>query len=288
LKIGNYELLSIENGYVRLDGGAMFGVVPKNLWEKTNPADEQNRIQLAMRNLLIKNDKQVILVDCGVGNKLSEKAAAIYHIDHSANELTKGLDKAGVKTTDITDVIITHLHFDHIGGATYYNADGQLQLTFPNANYYVQGEHWHWGMNPTEKDRASFMPENYMPIKEAGKLIELNGQKELFPGIEMVVVYGHTQAMQLPKISDSQKTLLYCADLIPTASHIPLPFIMGYDNHPLVTLQEKKRILPKAAAENWILMFEHDPFRAASYVVKTKKGFAKGEDVSMNDDLSFI
>jgi len=154
-----------------------------------------------------------------------------------------------------------------------------LKLTFPNAQYHVQGEQWYWANNPSDKDRASYMPENFKPIEEAGKLAELDGPKEIFPGIELLVMYGHTAGMQLPKISDGETTLLYCADLMPTASHIPLPYIMGYDNHPLATLEEKKRILPKAAAENWILVFEHDPFRAACTVEETEKGFRLKKEI---------
>ena len=280
MKIGPYEILTVESGYAWLDGGAMFGVIPKVLWNKTNPADDLNRIQLALRTMVIKSDDKIILVDTGVGQKMNEKLSKIYNVDHSKFELVKGLAEKGIQPEDITDVIVTHLHFDHVGGATYY--DGEiLKLTFPNATYHVQGEQWYWANNPSIKDRASYMPENFKPIEETGKLNELNGPGELFPGIEMLVMYGHTSGMQLPKISDGETTLFYCADLMPTTSHIPLPFILGYDNNPFVTLEEKKRILPHAVAENWILVFEHDPYRVACTVEETEKGFKMKEEVTL-------
>ncbi len=280
MQIGQYEVFTVESGYAWLDGGAMFGVVPKVLWSKTNPADELNRIQLALRTMVIKSDRRLILVDTGVGHKMNEKLQKIYNVDHTEHDLEKDLLKHGIHPEDVTDVIITHLHFDHVGGATTIK-DGKLQPTFPNAKYYVQGEQWYWANHPSEKDRASYMPENFKPIEEAGQLVELDGPKELFPGIQVLVMYGHTHGMQLVKVYDEQTTLLYCADLMPTASHIPLPYIMAYDNNPLITLEEKKRLLPQAVQENWILVFEHDPFRAAGRVVETDKGFQLGEEVRL-------
>ncbi len=278
MQVGNYEVFTVQTGFVSLDGGAMFGVVPKVLWSKTNPADELNRIQLALRTLVIKGEGRTIIVDAGVGSKMNEKLQKIYNVNHQQYNLEKGLAEKGITFDQITDVIITHLHFDHVGGATYLE-NGVLKPTFPNATYYVQGEQWYWANNPSEKDRASYMPENFKPIEEAGLLVELDGPKELWPGIEVLVMYGHTHGMQLPKISDGKTTLLYCADLIPTASHIPLPYIMAYDNNPMITLQEKKRLLPQAVKENWILVFEHDPFRPAGTVIETEKGFSLGEEI---------
>ena len=278
MKIGPYEVFTVHTGFVSLDGGAMFGVVPKVLWSKTNPADDLNRIQLALRTLVIKGEGRIIIVDAGVGTKMNEKLRKIYNVNHQKHDLEQGLAQKGIRFEQITDVIITHLHFDHVGGATFLD-NGQLKPTFPNARYYVQGEQWYWANNPSEKDRASYMPENFKPIEEAGQLVELDGPRELFPGIEVMVMYGHTHGMQLPKISDGKTTLLYCADLIPTASHIPLPYIMAYDNNPMITLQEKKRLLPQAVKEKWILVFEHDPFRPAGTVVQTQKGFKLGEEV---------
>ncbi len=272
MQIGLYDVFTIETGYVSLDGGAMFGVVPKTLWSKSNPPDEQNRILLAMRVLVIRSADRLILVDAGVGQKMSGKLNQIYNVDHSREDMINGLARHGIAPADVTDVIITHLHFDHIGGATY-NDNGTLRLTFPNAIHHVQDEQWHWALKPSEKDQASYMPENYQPIAEAGKLNILPGPGTLFPGIELLVMYGHTHGMQLPKISDGETTLLYTADLIPTASHIPLPYIMAYDNNPMTTLEEKKRLLPKIAAGDWILVFEHDPFRAAATVEETARGY---------------
>ena len=280
MKIGNYEIFTVETGYISLDGGAMFGVIPKNLWNKTNPADEQNRILLALRTLVIKDDKKIILVDTGVGHKLTEKLSDIYNVDYRNHELLAGLKARNITPGQVTDVIVTHLHFDHIGGATWYDGD-TLKLTFPDAVHHVQGEQWHWALEPSEKDRASYMPENFLPIEQAGRLHILDGPGNLFPGIDLLVMYGHTHGMQLPKIYNGQKTVLYCTDLIPTASHIPLPWNMAYDNNPMFTLQEKKRILPLAARENWILVFEHDPYRAAGTVELTDKGYRLKEEITL-------
>ncbi len=280
MKIGNYDISIIESGYISLDGGAMFGVVPKTLWQKTNPADELNRIVLALRLLLLRSPDGLIIVDTGIGNKLNEKLSKIYNVDHSKYNLHSELQKIGIYPEEVTDVIITHLHFDHVGGATYYD-NGELKLTFPNAVHHMQGEQWHWGTNPSEKDRVSFIRENFLPILEQNKLNELQGPGTLYPGIDLLVMYGHTHGMQLPKIYDSSNTLLYCADLIPTASHIPLPYIMGYDNNPMTTLEEKKRILPQAVAENWIFVFEHDPFRPAGTVELTDKGYKLKEEINL-------
>ncbi len=280
MNISGYEIFTIEGGYIGLDGGAMFGVVPKTLWNRTNPADEANRIKLALRLLVLRGNDRIILVDTGVGHKLNDKLKNIYAVDYSQYEPVKALAEKGIKPEEVTDVIITHLHFDHIGGATWYDGE-KLKLTYPNAKHYVQGEQWYWANNPSIKDRASYMPENFAPIEEAGRLVQLDGPGELFPGVEMLVMYGHTSGMQLPKISDGKKTLLYCADLLPTASHIPLPYIMGYDNNPLTTLEEKKRILPQAAEEKWIMVYEHDPFRTAGIVELTDKGYKHVQDISI-------
>ena len=280
MQIGEYEIYAVETGRFRLDGGAMFGVVPKVLWERTNPADEANRIELALRVLVLKSAERIILVDTGVGEKNNEKFQKIYAIDQSRYNLRQGLAEIGLSFNDITDVILTHLHFDHTGGTTK-DENGNVVPTFPNATYHVQEEHWDWAMHPAEKDRASFLKENFEPIESAGQLNKLEGPLELFSGVEILVMYGHTQGMQVVKVSDGRTTLLYCADLIPTASHIPIPYVMAYDNNPLITIEEKKRILPQAVRENWILFFEHDPYRAAATVVETEKGFRMGKEVEL-------
>lgn len=281
MQIGPYEIFTLETGFFRLDGGAMFGVVPKALWQKTNPADEDNRILLALRTMVIRDEEHVILVDTGIGRKMNEKLSRIYAVDHSEHELLTALAGKGISREEVTDVILTHLHFDHAGGGTILDEQNKLQLTFPNARYHVQGEQWYWANNPVLKDRASFIPDNFEPIIEAGRLNELSGPGTLLPGIDLLVMYGHTHGMQLPKISHKGTTLLYCADLVPTASHIPLPYIMGYDNNPLFTLQEKERILPQAVKGEWILVFEHDPYHKAGIVEETEKGFHLKNEVNI-------
>lgn len=278
MKIGEYELFTIETGRFALDGGAMFGVVPKNLWQKKNPADEQNRIDLALRSLLIKSRDRAILIDTGIGTKFDEKFSSIYKINLNRYSLDKSLSMFDIKRKDITDVIISHLHFDHAGGTTYING-GNMVLTFPDANHYVQEEQWDWGTSPAEKDKASFLENDFKILESSGKLKKLSGPAELFPGIELLVMYGHTPGMQLVKISDNKTTLLYASDLIPTASHIPIPWVMAYDNHPLTTINEKKRLLPLITEQNWILFFEHDPFRQAATVIKTEKGYQMKEEI---------
>jgi glyoxylase-like metal-dependent hydrolase (beta-lactamase superfamily II) len=280
LKIGDFNLYSIETGRFALDGGAMFGVVPKNLWEKTNPADSNNRISLALRSLLLESGNKLILIDTGIGTKFDEKFSKIYDVDFSNYSLDNSLKKDGFSRTDITDIIISHLHFDHAGGTTILN-NGDLELAFPNAIHHVQGEHWDWALNPSEKDRASFIKNDFLLLENKGKINRLSGPMELYPGIELLVMYGHTQGMQLIKVSDSDNTVLYCSDLIPTASHIPVPWVMAYDNNPLITINEKNRLLPIAVDEKWILFFEHDPFRTASTVETSEKGFQMRDEITL-------
>ncbi|HEY3250103.1 MAG TPA: MBL fold metallo-hydrolase [Ignavibacteria bacterium] len=273
MQIGEYKLYSIQTGLFRLDGGAMFGVVPKPLWSRTNPADEQNRIDMCMRSLLLVSDKKKIIVDNGVGYKMSKKLNEIYGVDHSKFTLEGELGKIGYKTDDITDVIITHLHFDHAGGSTKRDENGNLQLMFPNATYHVQKRHWEWAVNPSDRDKASFMPENFMLIQEKKQLNFFNGDSKFDDLINLHVVNGHTYAMQLVTVKDDKTTLLFTADLFPTTSHLPFAYIMGYDLFPLTTLDEKKKFLPKIADENWLLFFEHDAFTETAKVQKNEKGF---------------
>ena len=265
-QIGPYTLNLLETGRFALDGGAMFGVVPKNIWEKTNPPDDQNRIDMALRILLIQSKNKNILVDTGIGTKWDEKYAKIYRIDHGQFTLEKSLSKFHLSPTDITDVILTHLHFDHVGGSTYREAD-QLKLTFPNAVHYIQKEQWEWAHQPCEKDRASFLKENFDPL--SGKNLKLlEGETEIYPGIYVMISHGHTQAQQVVKVTDGRNTVFYCGDLIPTSSHIPVPFVMGYDNLPVLIMQEKKYILEQAIKGNWILCFEHDPKIGAATITR--------------------
>lgn len=281
MKIGKYELHSVNSGFFSLDGGAMFGIIPKPLWEKTNPSDSANRIKLATRNLLLISDKRKILIDTGMGNKWDEKSVNIYEINQKEFTIKTELAKLNVAPEDITDVILTHLHFDHTGGSTV-SENGKKIPFFSNAAYYVQKKHYEWAVNPSEKDRGSFIKENFVPLKEEGVLNFIEGNSKLDDEIDFITVNGHTFNQQMVKISDSSTVLLYCGDLLPTASHVPLPYIMGYDLQPLVTLEEKKKILAEAADKNWSLFFEHDPETVKSSVIRTEKGFkadAKSESL---------
>lgn len=279
IEIANYKIHSIDTGRFRLDGGAMFGVVPYVIWSKTNPPDEKNRIEMALRTLLLDDGSRRILIDTGIGTKFKEKEEKIYGVDHSKLNLDVELEKLGYSREDITDVFLTHLHFDHAGGTTY-RKDGELQLTFPNARYHVDKFHYEWALRPSRRDRASFLPENYAVLEKMGVLNLFDGGKDkLFDNIEFIKVHGHTPHMTLPKIKGKNQNLLYCADLIPTSSHIPLPFIMGYDLNALTTLQEKEIILEEANREDWILFFEHDPNYDAARICKTEKNDFKAREM---------
>ncbi len=263
----------------------MFGVVPKVIWNKSNPADNRNRIELALRVLLIMDDKRRIMVDTGIGEGWNEKFVDIYGVDHSQGSLEDSLRKTNLTTEDITDVIITHLHFDHAGGATFLDDDGEIKATFPDATYYIQKKHYEWATKPSEKDQASFVKDKYVPLYQQGRLKLLDGEFELFPGIFIKLSDGHTIAQQTVLITDGKSTLFHPGDMIPTSSHIPLPFIMGYDNFPLITLEEKKSILTRAVAGKWTVFFEHDPKHAATLVEETEKGFVAGKPVELNLEM---
>ncbi len=272
MKIGMYDIHAIDTGTFALDGGAMFGVVPRVLWQRSNPPDEANRIALASRAMLLIGNGKNILVDDGNGDKFSDKLKAIYKIDSDTANIAASLKRHGLAPEDITDVILTHLHFDHAGGSTV-RVNGALRPAFPNARYYVQREHWDAARHPTERDRASFFPDDFLPLQESGQLEFTDGDGELMPQITMKVVHGHTRALQCPVVSDGTTTLMYCADLIPTISHMQLPWIMAYDLRPLTTLEEKRLVLNEAADRNWVLFFEHDPVVASGRVRRTEKGF---------------
>lgn len=273
--IGRYKLKVIETGSFALDGGAMFGVVPKPFWQMTNPPDELNRITLNARNLLLSKGNENILIDTGIGNYWDEKFSRIYGVDYSEFSQKKSFEQNGIEPEKVTDVILTHLHFDHTGGSTYFK-DGKWLPTFPNATYHIQKKHFEWALNPSERDKASFIKERFMPLMNEG-ILKLWEEKTFNEHIELIEVNGHTFHQQLVKISDTSTTLLYCGDLIPTSSHIPVPYVMGYDLQPLVTVNEKKELLPKAVDENWFLFFEHDAFGVASTVTKTDRGFVVKE-----------
>lgn len=282
MEIGNYKLHSIQTGLFRLDGGAMFGVVPKPLWSKTNPADDSNRIDMCMRSLLLISGDKKIIIDNGSGYKMSEKLNNIYGVDHSKFTLEQELTKHGISPDDITDIIMTHLHFDHAGGSTNFDTEGKLSLTFPNATHHLQKKHWEWGQNPSERDKASFMPENYNLIKEKGMLKLYDGDVKFDEVISLHTVSGHTPNMQMVKIQDDENTVLFTADLFPMTSHIPLAYIMGYDLFPLTTLDEKKKFLQQIVKENWLLFFEHDAFTETCRVEQTDKGFMAVDKMELN------
>lgn len=279
MQIGRYEVLIVETCRFALDGGAMFGVVPKNLWSKAYPhVDDQNRIAMSARALLVRGEGRTIVIDAGCGEKMGEKLESIYALERSRYALLPELERHGVHPEEVTDFVYTHLHFDHAGGSTRIDENGAVVPTFPNARHYVQKDQLAWARNPTDKDRASFMPENWEPVAERELLTELDGDGELFPGIEVRTVHGHTRAMQLVVVRGADKAeepggLIYCADLVPTTAHLPFPYIMGYDNFPLTSLEEKQRFLPEAYERRWILCFEHDAFTDAITIRPGKRGF---------------
>ena len=275
MNIGKYKLKILTSGFFRLDGGAMFGIIPKVLWQKTNPPDDANRIKLSTRHLLLESSSKKIIIDAGMGTKWDEKLKKIYAVDESYS-LARALNDAGLSFENITDVILTHLHFDHAGGSTE-SIDGKFIPAFPNAKYYVQRENFEWAMNPTEKDKGSFVKNDYVPLVEEGVLNFINGNEQFDDEIDFIVTNGHTIGQQLVKISDSSNTILFCADLVPTISHIPVPYLMGYDVQPLITVKEKNEILPLAAKENWKLFFGHDPEFAFATVKQTDKGVREAE-----------
>ena len=280
MNIGAYEVISLETGRFSLDGGAMFGVVPWVFWSRLIPPDERQRIALAARCWLIRGNGKNILVDDGNGTKWGDKLKDIYKLDYSSGDLYSSLKKAGLSPEDITDVILTHLHFDHAGGSTTL-VNGELVPTFPKARYYVQKKHWELSEQPTEKDRGSFMCDDFAPLMNHRVLELLDGEGELFPGIDLLVTNGHTTGQQLPKISDGRTTILFCCDLLPTMAHLPWPYVMAYDVRPLVTLEEKKKILTRAYDERWILFLEHDPIAEAITIKPTDKGFAVDQRMTL-------
>ncbi|MBU3949491.1 MAG: MBL fold metallo-hydrolase [Proteobacteria bacterium] len=273
MKFGNYNCFAIEFGDFILDGGAMFGVVPKILWEKKIPADKNNFIPMKARSLLIQGNGKNILVDNGPGSKLSDKMKKIYGIDDQTTDIKAILSKHQLTCDDITDVIITHLHFDHAGGSTIVK-DNNTIPTFRAAKYYVQKSQFEAALNPGLKEAGSYFKENFLPLEESGVLVILDGPSELFDGIEIIISNGHTPGQQHPLVKGKEASLFYCADLIPTSAHIPIPWHMAYDNEPLSILKEKQEILSRAILENWILFFEHDPVVAAASVKKGGKDFS--------------
>ena len=261
-KFGKWRIHAIQAGGQKLDGGAMFGVVPKPLWERRIKPDDRNRIQLGMRCLLIEHDIGLILVDTGAGNKENEKFHDIYGVENEgendATQLEDGLRDLRVQPSDIALVINTHLHFDHAGGNTARTADGKIIPTFPKARYVVQRGEFEYATHTNERTAASYFPHNFLPIKDANRFEFVSGEKEVVPGITVMPTPGHVPYHQSIRLESEDQKALYLGDLVPTTSHLPLPWIMGYDVEPLVTLETKRRVLARAVDEDWIMIFEHD------------------------------
>ena len=276
------KLHTINTGFFKLDGGAMFGVVPKSIWNKLVPSDEFNLCTWAMRCLLIENGKRLILVDTGIGNKQDSKFFGHYYL-HGEDTLEKSIQKAGFSLDDITDVVLTHLHFDHCGGAVSYSHDrSKLQLTFKNAVYWSNSEHWKWAVEPNPREKVSFLKENILPIQESGHLkFVTNPLHDL--GIEIIVVNGHTEKQMLPVVYYKGQKLIFAADLIPSIAHIPIPYVMGYDVRPLLTLEEKQLILTNAVQENSILFFEHDAVHECCTLQFSEKGIRVKESFKLSE-----
>jgi glyoxylase-like metal-dependent hydrolase (beta-lactamase superfamily II) len=284
------QLHSIHTGFFKLDGGAMFGVVPKTIWNKTNPADVNNLCTWALRCLLIEDDNRLILVDTGIGNKQDAKFFSHYYL-HGDQNLDDSLKSAGFTREEITDVFLTHLHFDHCGGAIVRNGEKEIPA-FRNADYWCNEEHWIWATEPNEREKASFLKENIVPIKESGRLKMVNTPGET-EGIQAAVsfandfdirfVNGHTRAMMLPQLKYKGRTIVFMADLLPSAGHLPIPYVMAYDMFPLISLNEKKSFLDEALAGDYVLYFEHDPVNECCTLQKTEKGIRVKEFFSIKD-----
>lgn len=268
------QLHVIDTGFFKLDGGAMFGVVPKSLWQRTNPADDKNMCTWAMRCLLIEDGNRLTLIDNGLGNKQDARFFSHYYL-HGDHSLDGSLKQAGFSPNDITDMFLTHLHFDHCGGGVDYigNDKEQLELHFPNARYWSNADHWKWATEPNGREKASFLKENIQPIQESGHLSFIDLDKSnSFDQFDIITADGHTDKQMLPKIKYKEHTIIFMADLLPSVGHIPLPYVMGYDTRPLLTLQEKGDFLKEAADNGYVLFLEHDAVNECCTVKHTEKG----------------
>jgi len=281
------NLYPISAGNFKLDGGAMFGVVPKSLWQKTNPSDSDNLIDLTARCMLIESGSRLILVDAGMGDKQSEKFFS-YYKPWGDESLVKSINSAGFSIDEITDVFLTHLHFDHCGGSTVLNSNNVSVPLFKNAKYWSNKNHWDWATNPNSREKASFLKENLIPIEESGQLCFLDVKSPGFNhydelGFDVLFVDGHTEKQMIPKVSYNGKEVVFMADLLPTAGHIPLPYIMGYDVRPLTTLEEKRSFLNLAVEEEYCLFMEHDAHNQIITLKNTEKGIRFGGSLSLKD-----
>ncbi|MCF6366435.1 MAG: MBL fold metallo-hydrolase [Bacteroidales bacterium] len=276
------KLYKIETGNLKLDGGAMFGVVPKVIWQKVYPADEDNLCNWAMRCLLVETDTHKVLIDTGMGNKQSDKFFNHYFPDGNET-LEKSLKQNGFTYEDITDVILTHLHFDHVGGAVKYSENKELAPTFPNAIYHVSKTHWELANNPNRREKASFLPENYSALQEYNQLNLIESEGELLPGIEIKIFNGHTIGQIIPYVKYNNTKIIFGADLFPSTAHIPMPYIMAYDTQPLITLNDKKRFFDDAVKNNYTIFFEHDLYNECCNLIETEKGVKTNEMYSLQE-----
>jgi glyoxylase-like metal-dependent hydrolase (beta-lactamase superfamily II) len=279
------QLYTIDTGYFKLDGGAMFGVVPKVLWSRTNPPDDNNLCPWAMRSLLIEDGDRLILIDNGIGDKQEDKFLKHYYLHGDVN-LHSSLGKHGFSPDDVTDVFLTHLHFDHCGGSVQWNNNRSgFQLTFKNAKYWTNKEHWKWATKPNRREKASFLKENIIPIQQAGHLNFVENEGELFDNFNTLFVNGHTEAQMIPHITYKDKTIVFAADLLPSTGHIPLPYVMGYDTKPLITLKEKEKFLKDAVNKEYIIFLQHDNYHECCTLIDTEKGVRLDQTFRLSDCL---
>ena len=265
-----------------LDGGAMFGVVPKSIWQKTNPADNNNMVKIAARCLLVEEGDRLTLIDAGMGNKQSEKFFSYYH-RWGEETLESSIRKCGFSADDVTDVFLTHLHFDHCGGGVKYNEKGELVTVFKNATYWSNELHWNLAMNPNDRERASFLQENLVPMKASGQLDFIKNDGIFLPGFDVLFAHGHTESQMIPHIKYKGNTIVFAADLLPSVGHIPLPYVMGYDTRPLTTLKEKKVFLETVAKKGYTLFLEHDYYQSCCTLKETDKGIRLDKSFQFED-----
>ena len=282
MKIGKYDLYSVETSEFGLDGGAMFGIIPKPVWEKKVSADELNRVNMVTRSLLLVSDEKKILIDTGNGTKWEEKYKQIYDINTDQYNIEKSLRKYGFSSEQITDVICTHMHFDHIGGNTKIKS-GEVVPTFPNAKYWISQENWKLANHPSQKDAGSFIEHDWKVLAENQMIEIIDGREPFIEGIETFVTHGHTPGLLHPIVSDGSNKLFYGADIFPMAAHIPIPWVMAYDVQPVVTMEEKQKLLQKMEREDWILFFEHDPHIQACTVHKGEKHYKLNKRIQISD-----
>lgn len=277
------QLHTIDTGFFKLDGGAMFGVVPKSIWNKLNPADENNLCNWAMRALLVELGDRLILIDNGLGDKQDAKFFSHYYLNGDAT-LEKSLKSKGFSKSDITDVFLTHLHFDHCGGSIQYNKDRSgYETAFPNAIYWSNEAHWEWATKPNSREKASFLKENILPIKESGQLKFTTDNAELYPGFKVRYMNGHTDGMMLAQLAYKNRTVMYMADLIPAVAHLPVPYVMAYDTRPLITMQEKAAFMDEASKGDYIFFFEHDPVNECCSLELTERGVRAKEVFTLSE-----